>query len=275
MKIKLILGFVALMLSSLAFAEEPNLNGPGSLPVDPEVGQCYVHKFFPPVYNSTEETVLVKEEYTYYTKTPAVIGTETISHAFATPGSYQISDPVFETETVQILIRPDDPVWSVNCCDKKPPHPHKRGFDKNEPCEEACFDAVRPIYKTYVVQRTVTDGSYVQQTGGIQNIQFEVPVVITPATITPHTVPAEYMTFTVYTLEHPGYMKWVEGTCKDYTCDPKVLQTALAELGYYKGNIDGIIGSQTVNALNSFRADKGLGIHDKIDAETAKALGIE
>lgn len=307
MKFKsLIIGAIVLLTSSLVFADgHINLDGPGSLPLNPEEGQCFVHKFYPPEYSSTEQDVLIKEEYTYYTATPPVLGTEQIFHVFALPTVYEVIDPEFAQETVTIQIKPDDPVWHVKCCEHKKrcghgkcpwprgEHDHdvdlgdnlmahdgnkcgnKCGHKKNKPCEQACFKAVKPVYKSYIVQRTVTDGSYETNSGASDVHTFEVPIVVEEATITEHFVPAEFATFTVYTLDHPGYMKWVEGTCKQYTCDPMVLQRALADKGYYSGPIDGIIGPNTINAMNTFRADNGLGIHDEMDKATADALGIK
>lgn len=298
MKIKaLILGAIALVASSIALADgHVNLVGPGSLPENPEVGKCYVHKFFPPKYIMTEEEVLVKEEYKYYTKIPAVIGTTQIFHTYTTPKQIEIIDPVFETEKVQIMIRPDDPVWHVKCCaDKKRPckdrcpNPHhkhdvalgdnlkgdKMYHHKKKPCEQACFKAVRPIYKTYVVQRTVQDGSYEEFSGTNQILTFNVPTIEQEASVEEHIVPAEYMTFKVYTLDHPGYMKWVEGTCKKYVCNIRDLQKALADKGYFNGKHDGIIGPKTLKALNKFRADKGLDTSDEVDEATAEALGLK
>lgn len=302
----LIMGAIALVTSSLVLADgHVNLDGPGSLPANPEVGQCYVHKFFPPEYTATETEVLVKEAYKYYTKTPAVIGTTQIFHTFKKPDLVQIVDPEFETERVRIMIKPDDPVWHVKCCkDKKKgcrnpcPYPkgdHNHDLDmgdvlkskhakhncgtcgpkKKGPCEQACFKQPRPVYKTYVKQRAKVDGSYIQQVQAAEIFTFNVPVVEEPPTVTEHIVPAEYMTFKVYTLDHPGYMEWVEGTCKRFVCDIRELQHALAKKGYFKGAKDGILGPITLKALNEFRADKGLGIHDEVDKETADALGLK
>lgn len=307
MKIKsLLIGAIALLASSLAMADSHfNFDGPGSLPPNPEEGQCYVHKFYPPEYSAEEVQVVVKEGYTWYEYIPPVIVLEDRFFTFDLPDTYEITDPVFETEEVRIMIKPDDPVWHVKCCkDKKRPCkgscPYPRGEHNHDvdlgddllsgyhgdkcgscgpkkkgPCEQACFKKVRPIYKTYVVQRTVSDGSYDLIQGGTDVVIFKVPVIASKAEVVEHVVEPEFATFTVYTLDHPGYMEWVEGTCKKYTCNPIDLQMALADRGYYEGAIDGIIGPNTIDALNRFRADKGLGIHDSIDKETADALGIK
>jgi hypothetical protein len=53
------------------------------------------------------------------------------------------------------------------------------------------------------------------------------------------------------------------------------VQTKLAEQGYYRGQIDGIIGSGSVQAIRQFQSDHGLAITGKIDPKLLNALGID
>ena len=52
------------------------------------------------------------------------------------------------------------------------------------------------------------------------------------------------------------------------------IQQQLKSRGYYKGNIDGIYGTQTKNAVSSFQKDKGLKIDGIAGKNTLAALGI-
>jgi N-acetylmuramoyl-L-alanine amidase len=54
----------------------------------------------------------------------------------------------------------------------------------------------------------------------------------------------------------------------------KEVQKRLKELGYYKGNVDGIIGSQTRGAVRSFQRDKGLVVDGVIGPKTLASLNI-
>lgn len=54
----------------------------------------------------------------------------------------------------------------------------------------------------------------------------------------------------------------------------KSIQTALSNRGYYKGNIDGIYGTGTKNAVLSFQKDNGLSADGIAGKQTLKALGI-
>ena len=52
------------------------------------------------------------------------------------------------------------------------------------------------------------------------------------------------------------------------------VQAALMRLGYYAGDIDGLLGPTTRVALKSFQRSKGLPQTGRMDLETLSSLGI-
>lgn len=54
----------------------------------------------------------------------------------------------------------------------------------------------------------------------------------------------------------------------------RLIQSALKNRGYYSGNIDGIFGTLTRNAVTAFQKDSGLKVDGIAGPETLKALGI-
>ena len=54
----------------------------------------------------------------------------------------------------------------------------------------------------------------------------------------------------------------------------KQIQTKLKNWGYYKGNIDGIYGSQTLKAVKDFQKKNGLTVDGIVGDKTLAALGI-
>jgi membrane-bound lytic murein transglycosylase B len=57
--------------------------------------------------------------------------------------------------------------------------------------------------------------------------------------------------------------------------DIKKVQEALKDKGHDPGPVDGIVGPQTQKALRSFQVANGIRATGRVDAETAKALGME
>ena len=57
--------------------------------------------------------------------------------------------------------------------------------------------------------------------------------------------------------------------------DVKKVQEALKDKGNDPGPADGILGPQTQKALRAFQSKEGLKSTGRLDAETAKALGVE
>ncbi len=55
----------------------------------------------------------------------------------------------------------------------------------------------------------------------------------------------------------------------------KQIQSKLKDWGYYKGNVDGIYGSQTYEAVKSFQSRNGLSADGIAGTQTLSALGIQ
>lgn len=54
----------------------------------------------------------------------------------------------------------------------------------------------------------------------------------------------------------------------------KQIQTKLRDWGYYKGNVDGVYGSQTYEAVKAFQSSNGLTADGIAGSQTLAALGI-
>ena len=52
------------------------------------------------------------------------------------------------------------------------------------------------------------------------------------------------------------------------------IQQALAEQGYYRGEIDGVVGHGTLHAIRAFQADNGLPVSGRIDTQLVQALQL-
>src|ERR1700741_2723079 len=63
---------------------------------------------------------------------------------------------------------------------------------------------------------------------------------------------------------------------KEYWSDLAMsVQTKLTDDGYYHGQIDGVLGSGSLEAIRQFQSDHGLAVDGKIDPKLLDALGIQ
>jgi hypothetical protein len=53
------------------------------------------------------------------------------------------------------------------------------------------------------------------------------------------------------------------------------VQVALAELGYYQGSIDGVIGPMSRNAIRRYQIDSGLPVTGVVDYPLMRSLAVE
>jgi hypothetical protein len=70
------------------------------------------------------------------------------------------------------------------------------------------------------------------------------------------------------------YPYWYDYPTSNVTTDYGVIedvQSALADRGYYRGVIDGILGAQSRQAIEAFQADQGLPVTGQIDGKLLAA----
>ncbi|MES9844187.1 MAG: peptidoglycan-binding domain-containing protein [Candidatus Sedimenticola sp. PURPLELP] len=89
-------------------------------------------------------------------------------------------------------------------------------------------------------------------------------------------IPAEYRTVTSQQLEKDGYMEWRSILCKTNMTETRIIQIqqALKEKGYNPGKIDGVVGHETMTAVNAFQKKQGLPVDRYLNIETIRALGV-
>jgi hypothetical protein len=81
----------------------------------------------------------------------------------------------------------------------------------------------------------------------------------------------DYYPYDYYTNEEPSYNSY-----SDQYSDPTVsdVQTDLANLGYYAGAIDGVLGPDTRTALTRYQIDHGLKVTGSLTTDTLQSLGM-
>ncbi len=90
------------------------------------------------------------------------------------------------------------------------------------------------------------------------------------------TVPAEYKTIVKKVKVSDSKVVWKPALCKDELVDSTIrqVQTALSQMGFYTGLIDGQLNSATNEAIRAFQVENGFAQGGGLTDETVEALGI-
>lgn len=89
-------------------------------------------------------------------------------------------------------------------------------------------------------------------------------------------IPAKYKTVQRQELVSDGFMQWRSILCETNMTRARIssIQSALKAKGYNPGPVDGVIGAQTIEAVNQFQRKQGLPVDKYLNIETVKALGV-
>lgn len=105
---------------------------------------------------------------------------------------------------------------------------------------------------------------------------IEVKEVVKAASEKRTTIPAEYNIVESQELVESGRMEWRSILCETNMTNDRItdIQTALKDKGYNPGPIDGVVGTETMKAMNEFQKDNNLPIDKYLNVESIRALGV-
>ena len=105
--------------------------------------------------------------------------------------------------------------------------------------------------------------------------EYKTVAVIKPIEVPKgENMPTLYQTVTEKVKVTDEQMRWEEILCEDHMTECRIIevQRALEMGGYNPGPIDGVIGQQTIAAVNAFQKDFNLTVANYLTIETVKAL---
>jgi hypothetical protein len=224
----------------------------------------------PATYKWVEEEVMVKPQSKELVEVPAKYG----------------------EVTENILVKPAHRIW------KKGRGPIQKFNDATG--EIMCLVEVPAVYKT-VSRRVVTSPATVNEiTVPAEYMTVRRQVLDRPASTQSVTIPAKHKTISVAKqVEHEkaiktpipveygyvekrelvadGHMEWREILCETNMTKATItsIQRSLLNAGYDPGPVDGVVGYETMKAVNAFRQDGDLPISEYLDLESVELLGVE
>lgn len=243
-------------------------------------------------YKKVSKRVLVKEASTKIVSIPATYKTVT-ERVIIRPASEKpiLIPATYETVEIQIIDKPATTEW------KKGHGPIQRIDDTTG--EILCLVDVPATYKTVSKRVIKTPTSTQFKTTPAVYKTIEKTVVDKPASSRTVEIPAEYKTIEFTELEEAakitrsdipekhvnvttqevvtiGRMEWRSILCDVNTTRERIrdIQTALFDAGYDPGPIDGIIGVETMRAVNAYQRSNGLPVDSYLNIKTVKSLGV-
>lgn len=239
-------------------------------------------EIIPARYETAQETVLVKEASTKLEIVPAVYG-EVQDQVIVKPASTKIMQVPAEYDNVteQVLDKAAHTAW------KKGPAATQASNVLSQTTTDTgeimCLVEVPATYKTIQKRVLVSPAKTEEIAIPAEYKTVTKTVVKKPASTREVVIPAQYDTVTITKLVSPAKenriaipaayetvnrndkvtdesMEWRRVMCEVNMTQSNVmaLQRALADKGYYKAGVDGVIGSQTLSAARSFALDNNL-----------------
>jgi len=155
--------------------------------------------------------------------------------------------------------------------------------NKNHPTttrtgNKICLTETKPEYKT--ITRTVVTAPAQTRTIEIPAKYKDVKVnkLVAPAREDVIEIPAKYRAVEKRELVRDGYMAWRSILCETNMTRSRIadLQRALKGAGHDigVGGVDGVIGKDTIEAVNAFQRANNLPVDKYVNIATLKALGV-
>ena len=223
----------------------------------------------PAQFRQVSERVQVKPETVQYVSTP----------------------PQYQTVTERVMVRPARTVWKpgrgpieridnatgeIMCLVEEPAQ--YQTYTKQVVAQPAGVREVRQPAQFQNVTRTVVAQPARVERVAVPAQTARVPVqrLVKPAGQQRVAIPAEYGTVERRELVEPARLEWRPVLCQTNITPATIrqIQSALAAQGFHPGPIDGIIGEQTIQAMNAFQRSRGLPVDRYLNIQTVRALGI-
>ena len=133
---------------------------------------------------------------------------------------------------------------------------------------------VPPVYKTVQRRVVVTPATTRMVDVPPKYKTVQVTKMVEPEQVKSVPIPAQYQTVTKQVKVTDPHIEWQEILCETNMTHSRVsdLQRALLRAGFNPGPIDGVIGPQTMAAINAFQKERSLAVAKYLTMDTVQAL---
>lgn len=249
-------------------------------------------EIIPARFTTSKKRVLVKEATEKLVTVPASFRTVK-ERVLIKPASKKIVQiqPVYDTVTQRVLDKPAHTTWKKGTgpiqkidettgeimCLVEVPASYKSV--KKRVLKKAASTRVEEIPAVYdTIEKRVIATPPTTRKVAVPAVYKDITVTTeaTPAKERRIKVPAKYATVTKRKLVKEGMMDWREILCDTNITRDRIgsIQRALKAAGHNPGKIDGVIGADTMRAVNAFQRQKGLPVDEYLNIATVRALGV-
>lgn len=230
----------------------------------------------PASYEWTEQTVLVKEASSRLEVVPATYKTVTEDIMVEPEKTVLREIPAqYGTESEQILVRAAYSTWKkgtgpiqkldtstgeIMCLVEVPAEYRTVTTTVVTSPAQTVSEVIPAKFKT--VSRTVLDTAATTREISIpaQYDTVKVRKLVNPASENRIAIPEEYTTISKRKLVSDSFLEWRPILCETNTTPGLIsrLQRALNEEGYNAGSVDGVLGRETMSAVNKYQKDNSM-----------------
>ncbi|WP_199899761.1 peptidoglycan-binding domain-containing protein [Shewanella marina] len=237
--------------------------------IDSSTGEIMCLVDVPATYKTITKRVLKTPATTREIEIPAVYKTVKVQEQIAAPKETRTTIPAkYGSVSKQVKLSDGEFVWH---------EVHDRSLSKHSRTgNEICLVEVPAKYKTVNVKTVMTPASYKTVDIPAAYKTVSVQKLVTPAKELTTDIPAQYKTVTSEELVKEGYMEWRSILCETNMTRSRIMdiQRALQSRGYNPGKIDGVVGVDTMMAVNKFQRDNDLPVDELLNIATIKKLGV-
>jgi len=237
--------------------------------IDEATGEIMCLVEVPATYKTVSKEVLVSAATTQVVEIPAEYKTVKVKELVSAAGETRKTVPA-EYRSVDVTKQVAEPsfVWHEVHDNTM----SKQSRTGNKICLMEQEDRYETVTRTAV--KTPSTTREVEIPAEYETV--EVTKLVSEASTREIDVPAEYTTVELRQLKEQGHMEWRSILCKTNMDSGTIsdLQRALDDRGYNPGPIDGVVGPETMNAVNAFQNDNDLPVDDYLNMETVNALGV-
>lgn len=142
--------------------------------------------------------------------------------------------------------------------------------------QKVCLTKMPALFKTVTRKVVTTPATTREEIIPAQSKTIKVRKLETAATEKRIAIPATYKSVSRKELVNEGFMQWRSILCETNTNPYRIsqIQSALSDKGFNPGAIDGVVGAETMQAVNAFQRENKLPVDKYLNVETIKALGV-